>query len=66
MLNLDTHMVVALLDGSLSPDETALISATPLAISSTAIRALSREEASIRYLTPDPVAEYIRSHKLYG
>jgi nicotinate-nucleotide adenylyltransferase len=41
-------------------------SMTPLAISSTAIRALSREEASIRYLTPDPVAEYIRSHKLYG
>jgi len=41
-------------------------SMTPLAISSTAIRALSREDASIRYLTPDPVAEYIRSHKLYG
>jgi len=40
-------------------------SMTPLAISSTAIRTLVREDASIRYLTPDPVAEYIRSHKLY-
>lgn len=40
-------------------------SMTPLAIASTAIRNLVREEASIRYLTPDPVAEYIRSHRLY-
>ena len=40
-------------------------SMTPLAISSTAMRSLVREEASVRYLTPDPVAEYIRSHKLY-
>jgi nicotinate-nucleotide adenylyltransferase len=40
-------------------------SMTPLAIASTAIRNLVREEGSIRYLTPDPVAEYIRSHKLY-
>jgi nicotinate-nucleotide adenylyltransferase len=40
-------------------------SMTPLAIASTAIRNLAREGGSIRYLTPDPVAEYIRSHKLY-
>jgi len=39
---------------------------TPLAISSTAIRALAGERASIRYLTPDPVVEYIRSHDLYA
>ena len=40
-------------------------SMTPLAISSTAIRAAAAEGSSIRYLTPDPVAEYIRSHRLY-
>jgi nicotinate-nucleotide adenylyltransferase len=39
---------------------------TPLAISSTAIRALAGEGASIRYLTPDPVVEFIRSHGLYA
>jgi nicotinate-nucleotide adenylyltransferase len=39
---------------------------TPLSISSTAIRSLAAEGASIRYLTPDPVAEYIRSHNLYS
>jgi nicotinate-nucleotide adenylyltransferase len=38
---------------------------TPLAISSTAIRALAHEHASIRYLAPDPVVEYIRAHNLY-
>ncbi|MEO5692566.1 MAG: nicotinate-nucleotide adenylyltransferase [Usitatibacter sp.] len=38
---------------------------TPLAISSTALRAQAAEGASIRYLTPDPVVEYIRSHDLY-
>lgn len=38
---------------------------TPLSISSTAIRAGAAEAASIRYLTPDPVAEFIRSHDLY-
>jgi len=38
---------------------------TPIAISSTAIRTMAREGASIRYLTPDPVVEYIRSHDLY-
>jgi nicotinate-nucleotide adenylyltransferase len=41
-------------------------SMTPIAISSSAIRTLSGEGASIRYLTPDPVAEYIRSHDLYA
>ncbi|HET7731129.1 MAG TPA: nicotinate-nucleotide adenylyltransferase [Usitatibacter sp.] len=41
-------------------------SMTPLAISSTAIRTLAAEGASIRYLTPDPVVEYIRSHQLYA
>lgn len=40
-------------------------SMTPLSISSTAIRNLVREGSSIRYLTPDPVAEYVRAHKLY-
>ncbi len=39
---------------------------TPLAISSTAIRTLAGEGASIRYLTPDPVVEFIRSHGLYA
>ncbi|HEX4782143.1 MAG TPA: nicotinate-nucleotide adenylyltransferase [Usitatibacter sp.] len=39
---------------------------TPLSISSTAVRALVGDGASIRYLTPDPAAEYIRSHKLYS
>jgi nicotinate-nucleotide adenylyltransferase len=38
---------------------------TPIAISSTAIRTLAAEGASIRYLTPDPVVEYVRSHNLY-
>jgi PIN domain nuclease of toxin-antitoxin system len=33
MLNLDTHLVVALLDGSLSNRETALVAVEPLAIS---------------------------------
>ncbi len=39
---------------------------TPIAISSTAMRGLVVEGASIRYLTPDPVVEYIRSHHLYS
>jgi nicotinate-nucleotide adenylyltransferase len=38
---------------------------TPLAISSTAIRDLAGAGSSIRYLTPDPVVEYIRTHRLY-
>ena len=41
-------------------------SMTPLAISSTAIRALAGDGASIRYLAPDPVVEFIRSHQLYS
>jgi nicotinate-nucleotide adenylyltransferase len=41
-------------------------SMTPLAISSTALRTLAAEGASIRYLTPDPVVEFIRSHRLYA
>jgi nicotinate-nucleotide adenylyltransferase len=40
-------------------------SMTPIAISSTAIRTLAGEGASIRYLTPDPVVEFVRSHNLY-
>jgi nicotinate-nucleotide adenylyltransferase len=39
---------------------------TPLSISSTAIRAAAGEGASIRYLTPDAVVEFIRSHNLYS
>ena len=39
---------------------------TPLAISATAIRTLAAEGASIRYLTPDPVADYVRTHRLYA
>jgi nicotinate-nucleotide adenylyltransferase len=38
---------------------------TPLAISSTAIREMAAQGSSIRYLTPDPVVEYIRTHQLY-
>jgi nicotinate-nucleotide adenylyltransferase len=41
-------------------------SMTPLAISSTTLRTLVAEGASIRYLTPDPVVEFIRSHQLYA
>jgi nicotinate-nucleotide adenylyltransferase len=40
-------------------------SMTPIAISSSAIRTLAAEAASIRYLTPDSVVEYVRSHNLY-
>ena len=39
---------------------------TPLSISSTAMRALAADGSSIRYLTPDPVADYIRTHRLYS
>ncbi len=39
---------------------------TPLAISSTAVRSLAAEGLSIRYLTPDPVVEFVRSRKLYS
>jgi nicotinate-nucleotide adenylyltransferase len=39
---------------------------TPLAISSTAIRGFVQANASIRYLTPDPVVDYIHQHRLYA
>ena len=39
---------------------------TPLAISSTAIRGLAQAAGTIRYLTPDPVVDYIHQHQLYG
>ena len=39
---------------------------TPLAISSTALRELSAAGSSIRYLTPDPVVEFVRSHRIYA
>ena len=39
---------------------------TPLAISSTAIRGLVQAGSSIRYLTPDPVVDYIHQRSLYG
>jgi nicotinate-nucleotide adenylyltransferase len=39
---------------------------TPFAISSTAIRTLGQSAASIRYLTPDPVVDFIHQHSLYG
>jgi len=39
---------------------------TPLAISSTAIRETAADGGSIRYLTPDPVVEYIRTHQVYS
>jgi nicotinate-nucleotide adenylyltransferase len=39
---------------------------TPLAISSTAIRGLAQARGSIRYLTPDPVVDYIHQQQLYG
>src|SRR5262245_3097561 len=42
MLNLDTHLVVALLDGSLSPEETALVSAEPIAISAIVLWELAK------------------------
>ncbi len=40
-------------------------SMTPFAISSTAMRSLVATRASIRYLTPDPVVDFIQSRKLY-
>jgi len=39
---------------------------TPLAISSTAIRGLVQASLSIRYLTPDPVVDYIHQNQLYA
>lgn len=40
-------------------------SMTPFAISSTAMRSLVATGASIRYLTPDSVVDFIQSHSLY-
>ena len=42
MLNLDTHIAVALLDGSLNSEETALVSVEPLAISSIVLWELAK------------------------
>ena len=39
---------------------------TPLAISSSALRELAARGASIRYLTPEPVVEFVRSHGIYS
>ena len=39
---------------------------TPLAISSTAMRALVADGASIRYLAPESVVEFIRGHGIYA
>ena len=39
---------------------------TPLDISSSSIRTLAAEGASIRYLAPDAVVEYIRGHRPYS
>ena len=38
---------------------------TPLGISSSLIRALCRQQASIAYLLPEPVQTYIQQHQLY-
>ncbi len=42
MLNLDTHMLVALLDGSLEPGEEALVLEGPLAISDIVVWELAK------------------------
>ena len=39
---------------------------TPLAISASLIRDLVAHRASVRYLLPDPVVDYIGRHHLYG
>ena len=39
---------------------------TPLGISSTALRELSAQGSSIRYLTPEPVVEFVRTHRIYS
>ena len=43
-----------------------LLGLTPLAISSSAIRATIAARGSPRYLLPDPVLDYIRANKLYN
>ena len=35
-------------------------------ISSSAVRTLIQSQQSIRFLTPDPVIDYIRTNQLYG
>jgi nicotinate-nucleotide adenylyltransferase len=47
-------------------DKILLVGSTALGISSTDIRARVRHGASIRYLTPDGVADYIAKHRLYA
>ncbi|MCS7064795.1 MAG: nicotinate-nucleotide adenylyltransferase [Fimbriimonadales bacterium] len=42
-----------------------LIPSVPLDISASQLRAFAREGRTLRYLTPDSVIEYIRSHQLY-
>ena len=43
-----------------------LVETTPIGISSTEVRRRARAGRSLRYLVPAPVAEYIRTHRLYG
>ncbi len=46
-------------------DRTIFLEGPRLEISSTELRRRVRSGLPIRYLVPDPVAEYIRSHRLY-
>ena len=59
MLNLDTHMAVAVLNGSLSKHELALISAEPLTISSIVLWELSKL-VQLRRLTLDLESQAFR------
>lgn len=43
-----------------------LLNVIPMSISATALRALVKEGASIKYLLPESVESYIISNKLYG
>jgi len=45
--------------------EVTFVKAPILDISATFIRQCVKEEKSIKYLVPDPVADYIKVHKLY-
>lgn len=47
------------------PGRITFLSTTPLAISSTRLRADLAAGRSVRYLLPDPVLEYIERHHLY-
>lgn len=42
------------------------VAVTRIDVSSTAVRARAAAGASIRYLVPDPVADYITEHRLYS